>query len=89
LSRFIDEPDSSKTVFWTKHWEAGMIPWDFGGVPPASLAFLKRNVAPLLARVLFPCCGTGYEAHAFYEVGQRASRNPGLSLFSRRIGHTL
>jgi hypothetical protein len=57
--------------------------------PPASLAFLMRNVAPLRARVLFPCCSTGYEAHAFYEVGQRVPRNPWLSLFSRRIGHTL
>lgn len=69
----MDEPDSSKTVFWTKRWEAGKIPWDFGGVPPALLAFLKRNVVPLPARVLIPGCGTGYEVRAFHEVGYDAS----------------
>jgi SAM-dependent methyltransferase len=68
-----DQPDSSKTVFWTKRWEAGKTPWDFGGTPPALLAFLKRNVTPLPARVLIPGCGTGYELRAFHEVGYDVS----------------
>ena len=66
-------PDSSRTVFWNKRWEAGKTPWDFGGVPPALLTFLKRNVAPLPARVLIPGCGTGYEVRAFHEVGYDVS----------------
>jgi SAM-dependent methyltransferase len=68
-----EQPDSSKTVFWTKRWESGKTPWDFGGIPPALLAFLKRNVAPLPARVLIPGCGTGYELRSFHEVGYDAS----------------
>ena len=28
------EPNSAYTVFWTKRWEAGKIPWDLGGIPP-------------------------------------------------------
>ena len=28
----MNEPDSSQTVFWTKRWEAGKTPWDFGPV---------------------------------------------------------
>jgi SAM-dependent methyltransferase len=63
----MSEPDSSQTVFWTKRWEAGKIPWDLGGVPAPLLAFLERP-APL-TRVLIPGCGTGYEVRAFSEVG--------------------
>jgi SAM-dependent methyltransferase len=61
------EIDSSQTAFWTKRWESGKIPWDFGGVPPALVSFLKRAEAP--ARVLVPGCGSGYEVRAFHETG--------------------
>lgn len=63
----MNEPDSSQTIFWTKRWEAGKTPWDFGGVPPALLAFLKREATA--TRVLVPGCGTGYEVRAFHETG--------------------
>lgn len=65
------EPDSSQTIFWTKRWEAGKTPWDFGGVPPALVAFLKRE--PTATRVLIPGCGTGYEVRAFHETGYDVS----------------
>ena len=65
------EPDSSQTVFWTKRWEAGKIPWDFGGVPPALVSFLQRSRSA--SRVLIPGCGTGYEVRAFHEMGHDVS----------------
>ncbi len=68
---FMNEPDSSQTVFWTKRWEAGKTPWDFGGVPPALVGFLKRTKVPY--RVLIPGCGTGYEVRAFHEMGHDVS----------------
>jgi SAM-dependent methyltransferase len=67
----MNEPDSSQTVFWTKRWEAGKTPWDFGGVPPSLVAFLKRTKTPY--RVLIPGCGTGYEVRAFHEMGHEVS----------------
>ncbi|MBN8246811.1 MAG: methyltransferase domain-containing protein [Verrucomicrobia bacterium] len=67
----MNEPDSSQTGFWTKRWEAGKIPWDFGGVPANLLSFLHRQTAP--ARVLVPGCGSGYEVRAFHEMGHDVS----------------
>lgn len=63
----MNQPDSSKTIFWTKRWEAGKIPWDMGGIPPQLLSFLQRTEGP--ARVLIPGCGSGYEVRAFHETG--------------------
>jgi SAM-dependent methyltransferase len=63
-----DEPDSSRTQFWVKRWEAGKLPWDLGGIPEALGAFLSRtHFAP--SRVLIPGCGTGYEVRAFHQAG--------------------
>jgi hypothetical protein len=62
-----NEPDSSKTVFWTKRWEAGKIPWDLGGIPPQLVSFLTRTRGP--ASALIPGCGSGYEVRAFHEAG--------------------
>jgi len=67
----MNEPDSSQTGFWTKRWEAGKTPWDFGGVPANLMAFLHRQTAP--ARVLVPGCGSGYEVRAFHEMGHDVS----------------
>jgi hypothetical protein len=63
----MDEPDSSKTVFWTKRWEAGKTPWDLGGVPPALAKYLERTHTATTA--LIPGCGSGYEVRAFHQVG--------------------
>lgn len=63
-----DEPDSSRTQFWVKRWEAGKLPWDLGGIPQDLSDFLARtSFAP--ARVLIPGCGTGYEVRAFHQAG--------------------
>jgi SAM-dependent methyltransferase len=66
-----DQPDSSKTVFWTQRWEAGRTPWDLGHVPSALLTFLKRPT--VATRVLVPGCGSGYEVRAFHETGHEVS----------------
>ena len=63
----MNEPDSSQTVFWTKRWDGGKIPWDLGGVPPALVSFLTRNQTP--TRALVPGCGSGYEVRAFDAAG--------------------
>jgi SAM-dependent methyltransferase len=68
---FMEETDSSKTVFWTKRWESGKTPWDLGGVPRALVSFLDRGGAPV--RVLVPGCGTGYELQAFHAAGHHVS----------------
>lgn len=60
-------PDSSRTQFWTSRWEAGRIPWDLGGVPPALVSFLSRTTTA--TSVLIPGCGSGYEVKAFAEAG--------------------
>ena len=68
----MNEPiDSSKTVFWTKRWEAGKTPWDLGKVPAALLKFLEKPAAK--SRVLVPGCGSGYEVRAFHDTGHHAS----------------
>ncbi len=66
-----NEPDSSQTIFWTKRWEVGKTPWDFGGVPPALLSYLHRTHTA--TTVLIPGCGTGYEVRAFHEMGYDVS----------------
>ncbi len=67
----MDEPDSSRTVFWTKRWEAGKTPWDLGGVPAELIKFLERPSPQ--TRVLIPGCGSGYEVRAFHETGHVVS----------------
>lgn len=67
----MSEPDSSQTLFWTKRWEQGKIPWDCGGIPPSLVSFLGRVPGP--NRVLIPGCGSGYEVRAFHEVGHDVS----------------
>lgn len=67
----MDEPDSSRTAFWTKRWDAGKTPWDLGGVPPALQRFLSRIT--LQTRVLVPGCGSGYELRALSEVGHEVT----------------
>ena len=67
----MEEPDSSKTVFWTKRWDAGKTPWDLGHVPAALTTFLQRPTTR--ARVLVPGCGSGYEVRAFHETGHDVS----------------
>jgi SAM-dependent methyltransferase len=63
----MNEPDSSQTVFWTKRWDGGKIPWDLGGIPAALVSFLTRNQTP--TRALIPGCGSGYEVQAFHAAG--------------------
>lgn len=63
-----NEPDSSRTQFWVKRWEAGKLPWDLGGIPQSLVSFLTRTQASP-TRVLIPGCGTGYEVRAFHEAG--------------------
>jgi SAM-dependent methyltransferase len=62
-----NEGDSSQTRFWNKRWQAGKVPWDLGGIPPAVVSFLTRVQIP--TRVLIPGCGSGYEVRAFHEAG--------------------
>jgi len=61
------EPDSSQTVFWTKRWDAGKVPWDLGDIPAALHTFLLNEQTP--GRVLVPGCGSGYEVKAFHQAG--------------------
>lgn len=53
--------------FWDSRYRAGKVPWDFGGVPSALLAYLQTVTMP--GRVLIPGCGSGYEVQAFHERG--------------------
>jgi SAM-dependent methyltransferase len=64
---YMEETDSSKTVFWIKRWESGKTPWDLGGIPRALVSFLDRGGPQV--RVLVPGCGTGYELQAFHAAG--------------------
>lgn len=61
--------DSSRPDFWDTRFQAGVTPWDAGGVPPQMFAWLQGKRAPL--RVLIPGCGTGYEVRAFAERGHQ------------------
>jgi len=63
----MNEPDSSQTIFWTKRWDGGKIPWDLGGIPPALASFLTEHQAS--TRALVPGCGSGYEVRAFHTAG--------------------
>lgn len=58
---------STEPEFWNERYEAGRIPWDLRGVPPALTRFLEREAAP--GRVLIPGCGSGYEVKAFLDRG--------------------
>ncbi|HXC35147.1 MAG TPA: methyltransferase domain-containing protein [Candidatus Acidoferrales bacterium] len=58
--------NTSKSDFWDSRYASGKTPWDFGGVPSALAAFLKRNRP---SNVLIPGCGSGYEVQAFHEAG--------------------
>jgi hypothetical protein len=61
--------DSTKPDFWEQRYLSGRTPWDFQGVPPALVDFLRRS--PGIGSVLLPGCGTGYEVKAFHESGWR------------------
>jgi SAM-dependent methyltransferase len=61
--------DSTKPDFWEQRYLSGRTPWDFQGVPPALVDFLRRT--PGTGSVLLPGCGTGYEVRAFHESGWR------------------
>src|SRR6516225_649383 len=63
----INEPDSSRTQFWTNRWAAGKTPWDQGGIPPMLASFLSQQQNP--TSVLIPGCGSGYEVRAFHDAG--------------------
>jgi hypothetical protein len=63
----MNEPDSSQTIFWSKRWDGGKIPWDLGGIPPALVSFLNEHQAS--TRALVPGCGSGYEVRAFHAAG--------------------
>lgn len=52
--------------FWDSRYRAGKMPWDFGGIPAALVAYLQTT-SP--GRVLIPGCGSGYEVRAFHERG--------------------
>lgn len=59
--------DALNAQFWNQRYESNDTPWDFGGVPSALKAYLKKN--PKGGKVLIPGCGAGYEAQAFAEAG--------------------
>jgi SAM-dependent methyltransferase len=61
----------SQPQFWDTRYTSGETPWDFGGVPSAVHAFLKRN--PKGGRVLIPGCGAGYEIKAFADAGWKVT----------------
>jgi len=59
--------DSTDQEFWSRRYEAGKTPWDFGGVPAALNLFLSMSPGP--GKVLIPGCGSGYEVRAFNDAG--------------------
>ncbi|MDB6114308.1 MAG: tpm [Lacunisphaera sp.] len=63
----MDETSPSHPQYWTKRYESGATPWDFGGVPAELAAYLKRH--PKGGRVFIPGCGSGYEVKAFADAG--------------------
>lgn len=69
----MDETHPGHPVFWNSRYESGKMPWDFGGVPAALQAYLRRKPRgtnpPVRSRVLIPGCGSGYEIKAFAEAG--------------------
>ncbi|MBI4482259.1 MAG: methyltransferase domain-containing protein [Acidobacteria bacterium] len=58
--------DSGSREFWDRHYQAGRMPWDRGGVPEALQRYLAAH--PGEGRVLVPGCGMGYEIRAFSEA---------------------
>lgn len=61
----------SQPQYWDKRYASGQTPWDFGGVPAAVHAFIKRN--PKGGRVLIPGCGAGHEIRAFADAGYKVT----------------
>lgn len=59
--------DSTRPDFWENRYLGGLTPWDFKGVPPALIDYLK--CAPATGTVLLPGCGSGYEVKAFHAAG--------------------
>ncbi len=69
----MDETHPSHPEFWNSRYRSGKTPWDFGGVPAALQAYLRRGpqgTRPVArGRVLIPGCGSGYEIKAFAAAG--------------------
>jgi SAM-dependent methyltransferase len=63
----MNDRDPASPSFWSTRYEAGTMPWDLRGIPPALTSFLKRT--PGGGRVLIPGCGSGYEVRAFHDAG--------------------
>src|SRR6266705_934990 len=59
--------DSSKPQFWDERFRNGIMPWDFGGVPPDLRTWLATPRGPM--RVLIPGCGSAHELRHFAELG--------------------
>jgi len=59
--------DATEPQFWDTRYESKQTPWDFGGVPTALQAYLKKH--PKGGRVLVPGCGVGHEIQAFADAG--------------------
>ncbi|MEY4940964.1 MAG: Thiopurine S-methyltransferase [Verrucomicrobiota bacterium] len=58
--------------FWNERYEAGIIPWDFGGVPRPLTRWLAANPGQN-ASVLIPGCGSGHEMVAFAAAGYQVT----------------
>jgi SAM-dependent methyltransferase len=54
--------DAAQPAFWDERFDAGFMPWDARGVPPALTKFIADHGARLGRRVLVPGCGSAYEA---------------------------
>jgi SAM-dependent methyltransferase len=61
--------DCGLPAFWDERFEAGVTPWDAGGVPRALLRFLAGGRIAPGARVLIPGCGSAWEAGALDDAG--------------------
>lgn len=59
--------DATEPQFWDTRYESKQTPWDFGSVPTALQAYLKKH--PKGGRVLIPGCGVGHEIQAFAAAG--------------------
>ncbi len=59
--------DSARPQFWDQRFAAGIMPWDFGGVPPDLVAWLATPRGRM--RALVPGCGSAYEARRLAELG--------------------
>lgn len=66
LSSMSGKVDGRQPAFWNQRYENNHTPWDYHGVPPALLSYLKSGRS---SRVLVPGCGSGYEVQAFLAHG--------------------